>query len=222
MDEVSEGWCTGDGLNEDVVVSSDTGYKHIAPREEAGNGSYQVTIHRPIGRTAVAEAQRRAESAREEHKKALKRKRNDDSGSAEDNKPPSEGYERRLHLNRQSAAAARVRRETYTKELEKSLNDLEGQNIGLHETVMSLQRERDQLKSEVEMLKLRVEYISAVQNNQSAQAAPAADNLSTFFAEEKEVQVEVLQHWMEANSELLRDFGLVDYSIPEKFTPDAA
>mmetsp|Transcript_22388 Transcript_22388/g.54706 ORF Transcript_22388/g.54706 Transcript_22388/m.54706 type:complete len:227 (-) Transcript_22388:90-770(-) len=77
--------------------------------------------------TAVTDCKRQAEEERERFKRErrdLKRKRGDEDVPADAGNSKAsmkEKYERRLHLNRESAAASRARRDVYTNLLEDSL-----------------------------------------------------------------------------------------------------
>jgi len=131
---------------------------------------YPVIIHMPIVPTAVAEAKRKAEDARDEHKKRLRISR-DEKGSDDDSKG------RKLHLNRDSAAASRVSQSVYIKELEHSLNQIETQYISLCHNELKLQVKYAQLKSENERLESKLEYILAKQNQhfRSIQTVPVRE-----------------------------------------------
>eukprot|EP00186_Timspurckia_oligopyrenoides_P003790 CAMPEP_0182443256 /NCGR_PEP_ID=MMETSP1172-20130603/2027_1 /TAXON_ID=708627 /ORGANISM="Timspurckia oligopyrenoides, Strain CCMP3278" /LENGTH=134 /DNA_ID=CAMNT_0024638459 /DNA_START=142 /DNA_END=546 /DNA_ORIENTATION=- len=117
---------------------------------ESGNVECLEWLYWSVERSAVDEAHKKAEFAREEHKKNL-RKSYDTSGSTNELK--------KLRLNKQSAAASRVRRETFSKELEKSVILLEKQNIVLRQNVIMLRQERDQLQKQIEILHELVEIL---------------------------------------------------------------
>mmetsp|Transcript_15994 Transcript_15994/g.41122 ORF Transcript_15994/g.41122 Transcript_15994/m.41122 type:complete len:314 (+) Transcript_15994:272-1213(+) len=107
-------------------------------------------------RDAVEAARIRAESAREAFKSRAVGDRGRMKRKAEAECTPvekQEKYSRRLHLNRQSAAAARVRREVYIAGLEEGLSKMEASRDALAEKVVELGRGNQELKSEVERLR---------------------------------------------------------------------
>eukprot|EP00183_Erythrolobus_madagascarensis_P007220 CAMPEP_0185846582 /NCGR_PEP_ID=MMETSP1354-20130828/2165_1 /TAXON_ID=708628 /ORGANISM="Erythrolobus madagascarensis, Strain CCMP3276" /LENGTH=187 /DNA_ID=CAMNT_0028546731 /DNA_START=93 /DNA_END=656 /DNA_ORIENTATION=- len=62
---------------------------------------------------------------------------------------------RRLIANRESAEAARVRREVYTKELESALDQMETENFRLSELRSMLEKRRSELIRDIEGMKAR-------------------------------------------------------------------
>lgn len=196
-------------------------FSAIAPR--TADGLVQIPARRPRRLTAVDEANRRAEAAREQHKSELKKNKRKRGQAVDDEQEEHEaGYDRRLHLNRQSAAAARVRRDTYIKELENSLNAIESENIELQDIVEALREERNRLHTEVEKLQLQLQYMvpaSTVQQQQTVVLQPETqqsigDEIAASFAAEldKETMAVMLQQYMEIYPSLLRD---VNFSQPE-------
>mmetsp|Transcript_1988 Transcript_1988/g.3534 ORF Transcript_1988/g.3534 Transcript_1988/m.3534 type:complete len:205 (-) Transcript_1988:156-770(-) len=128
------------------------------------------------GRSAVAEANMRAEFVRDEHKKNLKRKASDCRGS---------GDEVKKLLNRQSAAASRVYRIAYIRELEKSLDMFEQRNIELNQNVLILEQGSDRLQRKVDLLNRQVEFLKlkagncSVVNNEVNDLVVSADPTRT-------------------------------------------
>lgn len=94
--------------------------------------------------TAIEKANLEADEVRDRFK-AQKQDPNeeeiDEEGSADVVK--SLKYERRLKMNRRSAAASRVRREAYTKALEKYLGILENKTFVLQEELKAAEERRD-------------------------------------------------------------------------------
>ncbi|KAA8497101.1 hypothetical protein FVE85_0830 [Porphyridium purpureum] len=141
-------------------------------------------MERALKLTAVAQAQRVAEEAREAHKAELKnrkRKMPEESESDTQNAHALDKYGRRLHLNRQSASAARVRREVYITALEGSLNAMETQNHTLEKTVEALRREKQELNRELEVLRLHMHY---QQQQQQPQTVTKSEQVAALAAEE--------------------------------------
>jgi len=173
-----------------------------------------AAAHRPrhLG-SAVAEANRIAENAREMQKKKAKRKRAAVE-DVSDEAPAPEGYERRLHLNRQSAAAARVRRETYIKTLESSLSAMESENIKLEEQVSVLRSNVAKTQGEIEKLNLKLHYMSralpetpvppldACESNAVLEPEhilePTSDPSFQFFDFDKDDTDPILQQYLES------------------------
>mmetsp|Transcript_2193 Transcript_2193/g.4922 ORF Transcript_2193/g.4922 Transcript_2193/m.4922 type:complete len:232 (-) Transcript_2193:128-823(-) len=155
--------------------------------------------------SAVAEANRIAEDARETEKSKAKRKRTPVE-DMQDGSP--EGYERRLHLNRQSAAAARVRRDTYIKALETSLSSMEQENIRLEDDVASLRAVVARMRGEVEKLNLKLQYstrsVSASPVSMLAVTEKVSDPNETqeapfqFLELDKDATDPMLQHYIES------------------------
>jgi len=106
---------------------------------------------------AVEEANKIAERARQEHKVQLKTKikkgdrENDVPG--ENKKSNINKYDRRLHLNRQSASAARVRREVYIHALEVALNKMEAEKYDIQDKLDKAEQEKKTMAREIEQLR---------------------------------------------------------------------
>lgn len=98
---------------------------------------------------------------------SLKRNRDDSSGGEECNVSESisepdgtnsssdvkrKRYERRLELNRQSAAVSRVRRREYVKELEEKLVGVEKEKLNLESQVAVIGDENERLRLELKSL----------------------------------------------------------------------
>lgn len=157
-------------------LSTVTAAQPIAPVKEPakvpqpGGGAHRSVLGSGLVSSAVQEAQVRARLKAENFAKDRKRKRTEEPVepvkvervSEEDSKlSPDElkkkRYQRRLALNRESAAVSRVRRREYVKLLEEQLVNAEKERVRLATELSNMQKEHNKLREHLQKLEGRIE-----------------------------------------------------------------
>lgn len=124
---------------------------------------------------AIQEANAEAERVRENYRKRRLSEEGNEEIEGDDEESNARKYERRLKMNRNSAAASRVRREAYTKALEAQLVSMEQR---FHQTMRNMEMER--VKSRQLQALLNVYHGDSVRCGGGTAAVVADHNLGSI------------------------------------------
>lgn len=151
-------------------MAQDGSAKQVAKAVDGGAtvGGHRSVLGSGVVSTAVQEAQVRARMKAESFAKDRKRKRTDTGRVEKPEKLPEDDsklspdqlkqkrYQRRLALNRESAAVSRVRRREYVKLLEEQLVNAEKERVSLATQLAEMRKQHAKLQDHLKELEARM------------------------------------------------------------------